>query len=115
MGWKRERRLHGRHPWIGIPKNHVRINAEAEVTDPASVWSFYHKLIELRKATPVIQKGSVRFLDALSDKAIVYERVLEDAAAGPKQLIVCCNFSGKDQAVLSERQSRACPLRLELR
>lgn len=90
-------------PWIGIPKNHVRINAEAEVTDPASVWSFYHKLIELRKTTPVIQKGSVRFLDALSDKAIVYERVLEDAAAGPKQLIVCCNFSGKDQDALPEK------------
>lgn len=90
-------------PWIGIPKNHVCINAEAEVTDPASVWSFYHKLIELRKTTPVIQKGSVRFLDALSNKAIVYERVLEDAAAGPKQLIVCCNFSGKDQAVLPEK------------
>ncbi|MCH4082288.1 MAG: alpha,alpha-phosphotrehalase [Atopobiaceae bacterium] len=89
-------------PWIGIPKNHVRINAAAEVSDPDSVWSFYHRLIELRKTTPVIQKGSVHFLDALSDEAIAYERVLEGTQAGPKQLVVCCNFSGTDISVLPE-------------
>lgn len=89
-------------PWIGIPANHATINAAAEVQDPTSVWSFYRHLIALRKTTPVIQRGSVKFHDALSDKAIVYERMLEDAKEGPKQLVVCCNFSGKDQTVLPQ-------------
>lgn len=88
-------------PWIGIPENHVTINAEAEVGDPSSVWSFYHELIELRKKLPIIQKGSIRFLDALSDKVIAYERTLEDATPGPTRIVVLCNFSGEAQPALA--------------
>ncbi|MCI6845226.1 MAG: alpha,alpha-phosphotrehalase [Coriobacteriaceae bacterium] len=88
-------------PWINIPANHTTINARAEVCDPDSVWSYYRRLISLRKETPVIQRGSVRFLDALSDKVIAFERTLENAPSGPGHLVVLCNFSGMCQPAVA--------------
>ncbi len=82
-------------PWIGIPTNHLMINAEREMADRSSVWFFYKALIALRKAEPVIQRGSVHFLDALSQKVIAYERVL-----GGCRVVVACNFSDAPQRAL---------------
>ena len=87
-------------PWIGIPANHAYVNAADEMADPDSVWSFYRRIIALRKECPVVQVGDVRFLDAASDKVIAYERTLEGAASGPRRLVVACNFSGADAAAL---------------
>ncbi len=87
-------------PWIGIPANHTSINAEDEVADPDSVWSYYRGLIRLRKEMPVVQSGDVHFLDAMSNQVIAYERTLEDAPHGPRRLVVACNFSGKAAAAL---------------
>ena len=83
-------------PWIGVPSNHVMVNAEAEVDDPSSVWSFYQGIIRLRKTEPVIQEGDVRFLPVLSDAVIAYERTL-----GSTRVVVACNFSGDDVAALA--------------
>ncbi|MGO5211456.1 alpha,alpha-phosphotrehalase [Parafannyhessea sp. LCP21S3_E6] len=87
-------------PWIGIPANHAYVNAADEMADPDSVWSFYRRIIALRKECPVIQAGDVRFLDAASEKVIAYERTLGDAARGPRRLVVACNFGGTDAAAL---------------
>ena len=90
----------GGTPWIGIPANHAFVNAADEMADPDSVWSFYRRIIALRKECPVIQAGDVRFLDAASEKVIAYERTLGDAARGPRRLVVACNFGGTDAAAL---------------
>lgn len=74
-------------PWIGIPDNHVTINAEAEVADPDSVWSYYRRLVGLRKSMPLIAEGDIRFLDVASDKVIAYERTL-----GDERLLVLASF-----------------------
>jgi trehalose-6-phosphate hydrolase len=74
-------------PWIGIPDNHVTINAEAEVADPDSVWSYYRRLVGLRKSMPLIAEGGIRFLDVASDKVIAYERTL-----GDERLLVLASF-----------------------
>lgn len=87
-------------PWIGIPANHAYVNAADEMADPHSVWSFYRRIIALRKECPVVQAGDVRFLDAASDKVIAYERTLDGAASGPRRLVVACNFGGEDAAAL---------------
>lgn len=36
-------------PWLEVNSNYTRINAEAQMKDPDSVWNFYKKLIALRK------------------------------------------------------------------
>lgn len=78
-------------PWIEVAANHTWLNARAEVDDPRSVWSFYRRLIRLRKELPLVQRGDVRFLDvpAGAEKVIAYERTL-----GDQRLVVACNFSG---------------------
>ncbi len=83
-------------PWLGLPANHSRINAEAEMADPHSVRAYYQQLIRLRKELPIIQVGDVRFLDTASDKVIAYERTLEN-----ERVLVQCNFSGVEQPALN--------------
>ena len=79
-------------PWIGIPDNHTVINAAAEVDDPDSIFSFYQKLITLRKTHPVISEGDVCFIDSAGEKVIAYERTLDSCCVR-----VFANFS--DQKV----------------
>lgn len=83
-------------PWIGVPDNHLWLNAAVEEGDPDSVWIFYRDLISLRKENAVIQRGTVRFLESPSDKVIAYERTL-----GQDRIVVACNFSGEDVTALS--------------
>lgn len=86
------------HLLRGTP--YVYQGEELGMTNPDSVWSFYRRIIALRKECPVIQAGDVRFLDAASEKVIAYERTLGDAARGPRRLVVACNFGGTDAAAL---------------
>jgi glycosidase len=78
-----------------VAANHTWLNAAAETSDPASVWSYFRRLIELRKSEEVIQMGDVRFLDAPTDRVIAYERTL-----GSTRVVVQCNFSGEEQPAL---------------
>ena len=78
-------------PWIGIPANHAQINAADEMADPHSVYAYFKRLIDLRKELDVIQAGDVRFVDALGDKVIAYERTLGDV-----RVLVQCNYSGDE-------------------
>ncbi|GAK04861.1 trehalose-6-phosphate hydrolase [Geomicrobium sp. JCM 19037] len=77
-------------PWIGLADNWETINAENAINDPSSVYYHFKQLIQLRKKHPVIQSGSVRFLDHLHPALFAYERVLDD-----KRLVVVCNFSSE--------------------
>lgn len=78
-------------PWILVAENHSWLNAVAEVGDPNSVWSFYRRLIELRKKSALIQHGGIRFLDTQSSAIIAYERSLE-----ANRMVVACNFSNEE-------------------
>ena len=49
MDRRSERRLYDRHAWLKVNPNYPSINAAAQVNDADSVYSFYKKLIALRK------------------------------------------------------------------
>ena len=83
-------------PWIGVDDTYEWLNAAAEVADPDSVYSFFKRLIELRKAEPIIQGGAIRFLESPAPQVIVYERTL-----GDERVLVQCNFSGDEQPAVS--------------
>lgn len=87
-------------PWLRLVGNYPTINAAAEMEDPHSVRSFFKRLIGIRKAEEVIQRGDVRFLDVPSDKVIAYERTLGDT-----RVVVQCNFSGDEQPALATEGS----------
>ncbi|MBQ6590195.1 MAG: alpha,alpha-phosphotrehalase [Lachnospiraceae bacterium] len=81
-------------PWLGIPANHSYINVEVEKKDPDSIYSFYKKLIALRKEHEIIADGSIRFTDAGNDNILSYVRELDGT-----KLHVFCNLRGTDQAL----------------
>ena len=83
-------------PWIEVGNNYKWLNAEAEVADDKSVFSFFKNLIALRKAEKVIQAGDVRFLESPAPQVIAYERELDG-----ERVIVQCNFSGDEQPAIA--------------
>lgn len=87
---------HG-EPWISVADNYETINGEAEEKDEDSIYSFYKKLIALRKEKEIISKGSIRFLEEKNPQVLAYCRTWKD-----QELIVWNN--------LKERQ---CRVRLE--
>lgn len=77
-------------PWFRINPNYHEINAEQQLQDPESVFSFYRRLIRLRKDLPVIRTGSFRLVDPENEKVFAYLR-----DSGDQQLLVLCNFTGE--------------------
>ncbi len=55
-------------PWLKINPNYTEINVEEALADQDSIFYYYKKLIELRKAYPIITEGA-------------YELILEDHPA----------------------------------
>ena len=82
-------------PWLAPVGNYATINAKTEMADPDSVYSYFKRLVAIRKSEPVIQAGDVRFLETQSDKVIAYERTLDGV-----RVVVQCNFSGEQQSAL---------------
>ncbi len=81
-------------PWIGIPDNYREINAEAEEKDPDSVFTFYRKLVSLRKEYAVISDGDIEFRETGNEKVFAFCRTL-----GEEKLTVFCSFSGNEEAI----------------
>ena len=81
-------------PWLGIPDNHVTINAEAEESDPTSIYAFYKELVRLRKEMEIIADGQIRYLDSGHDSVLAYERTY-----GQEKLTVICSLAGEELAL----------------
>ncbi|MBE5807608.1 MAG: alpha-glucosidase [Clostridiales bacterium] len=77
-------------PWIRVNPNYTSINAEAELGDPDSVFSYYQKLIRLRHENDIVVYGDYELLLPDDEDLFVYRRTLDD-----RQLVVICNFSRK--------------------
>ena len=80
-----------KEPWIGINANHVKINAMSQTDDPDSVFSYYRKLIALRKELDVIACGDIVPLDQNHPSVFAYRRTY-----GNQELIVAANFYGRE-------------------
>lgn len=78
-------------PWLPVCDNYATINAQRQVDDPQSVFSFYKKLIQIRKRSPyseLIEKGRYTLLEPDHDRLFVYER-----NDGQRCLLVVANYS----------------------
>ena len=78
------------NPWLPVNGNYTVINAEAAQADPDSVFTYYQKLIRLRKTMPVISSGSFTLLCPEDEKIFAYTRDYENG-----HLMVVCNFTGE--------------------
>ncbi|MGN0158249.1 MAG: alpha,alpha-phosphotrehalase [Brotaphodocola sp.] len=74
-------------PWIQANKNYCRINAESQVGDPDSIFSYYKNLVHLRKTLDIIAYGDIQPLDENHTSVFAYER-----SYGDEHMVVVCNF-----------------------
>lgn len=72
-------------PWLKAGKSYPEINVENEMQGP--IFTFYQKLIALRKELPIIAEGSYRPVYEDSQQVYAFERQL-----GDEKLLVLNNF-----------------------
>jgi len=74
-------------PWIGVPENYKKINAEVALKDKNSVFYHYKKLIDLRRNEELIITGRYQDIDLENKSVYAYKRVGENG-----ELVVISNF-----------------------
>lgn len=74
--------------WLPVAPDFSTYNVEAEVDDPGSYYSFYRKLIELRKTRPSLCHGSFVVLEAHHPDVLCFVRTDKD-----EHSVVLINFS----------------------
>ena len=75
-------------PWIDMNTDYKTVNAEAQVGNEDSVFSYYKKLIQLRKDNEIVVYGDYKAIDRENEKIFAYERVL-----GDEKILTVCNFT----------------------
>lgn len=78
-------------PWLKVNPNYKTINADNQLSDPNSVFSYYQRLIRLRKGHPVFREGTFQLELADHEDIFAYTRT-----TATSQLLVVCNFRGAD-------------------
>lgn len=76
-------------PWISVIDNYKEINAEKEMQDPDSIYSFYKKLVGLRKEKAVISEGTIEFFERENADVLAYKRNYKE-----EELVVFNNLTG---------------------
>jgi alpha-glucosidase len=79
-------------PWLPIGEDFTRTNVAAQRSDPASLLSFYKRLIGLRRAESALAVGDFSCLPAGED-LIAYVR-----KAGERKLLIVLNFGAHPRA-----------------
>lgn len=80
-------------PWIGVNKNHLRINHQIQANDAHSVLGFYKKAIQMRASNEVLIYGSYKLIKASRD-LMIFQRKLNQST-----VIVVLNFGKRTQTV----------------
>jgi alpha-glucosidase len=81
-------------PWIMTNENHKTINVASQISDANSIYSFYKKMIELRKANSVLIYGKYELLLEVHPTVYAYKRI-----EGESEAIIICNFSDQDETI----------------
>lgn len=84
-------------PWIEMADNYPEIYVEKQIADPDSVYSFYKKLIKLRKEKMVISEGRIVFLERDNPDILAYQRCY-----GEEKLVAFYNLTDAETTVLLE-------------
>jgi oligo-1,6-glucosidase len=75
-------------PWIKVNPNYEEINVTSALADSNSIFHYYKKLIQLRKANPVIVYGTYDLILDSHEEIYAFTRTLDAA-----RLLVILNFS----------------------
>ncbi len=81
-------------PWLIVNKNCREINVKESLSDPDSIFSYYQKLVELRKQYDIISDGSYEPVFVDNQGIMSYKRALYG-----EKMLVFANFTGQEQIV----------------
>jgi alpha-glucosidase len=106
MQWDTSNRQAGfspnEHTWLPVTGNYTTINVKTESADPASLLSWYRKLIALRRSNPALRSGHTVMLDPNNATVLTYARVTD---AG-RTVLVSLNMSAQSQTVTPDLQAQ---------
>lgn len=78
-------------PWLKVNPNYKEIHVEKARKDPNSIYHYYKKMIEIRKAHPALVYGSYELLLKNHKRIYAYTRTLED-----EQLLIITNLTADE-------------------
>jgi alpha-glucosidase len=91
-------------PWLPVNATYTSgINVAAQIDDPASLLSFYRRLLHVRRSTPALVAGDDHALHAHSDDYFAFLR--HDDASGQTCLVVF-NFTDAAQTVIFDPRDK---------
>ncbi|MCP1223599.1 alpha,alpha-phosphotrehalase [Sebaldella sp. S0638] len=94
-------------PWIKMGKMADGINVEEDLKSEKSVFSYYKKLIKLRKEYDIIRDGNFTILDEDSEDTFIYKRETDGEI-----LYVICNLTDKaagiNRGIMNSAESGEC-------
>ncbi|KAF8741310.1 Alpha-amylase domain, partial [Rhizoctonia solani] len=75
-------------PWMRVNDNYKQINAKSQIDDECSIFSFWKKMIAVRKEYPLLVHGDFILLDPEDEKLFMYTR-----EHNGEKVLVLMNFS----------------------
>ena len=96
-------------PWLALNPNYTWLNAESEMSDPDSVFSFYRSMIRFRKEHPIIVEGRFKEYFEDHDRLFAYLREGDD-----EDLFVMLNFSATEFVVIMPEELDVAAMKLEV-
>lgn len=75
-------------PWIAVNDNYKDIHVKAQREDKDSIFSYYKRMIQLRKNEKVMVYGTYKQLEEEHEQLFMYKRIM-----GDKEALVVLNFS----------------------
>jgi alpha-glucosidase len=104
MQWDASNRQAGfstnEHTWLPVSANYAIINVQTESADPASLLSWYRKLMALRRSNAALRLGHTAVLDPDNANVLTYIRV----TAGGRAVLVSLNMSAQSQTITPDLQ-----------
>ena len=80
-------------PWLKMTGSQDKINVESQFNDPNSIYSFYKKMISIRKQEDILVYGDFEEINTVDD-VIGYKRTYQG-----QEIICLCNFTNKEQPI----------------
>jgi glycosidase len=77
-------------PWMSTNPNYTEVNAESQVNDPESPFTYWKSMLSMRKKfKDIVVYGNFVMIDETNEKVIAYLRQSEKG----ERMLVVCNFS----------------------
>jgi alpha-glucosidase len=89
------------NPWLPVNSDYRKVNVERQRHDPTSLYSWYRRLIRVRKQHDALHRGSLRIVPQRSDDVLCYLREHED-----QRVVVALSFSRRRREIVLPAHAR---------